>query len=216
MLKPLTAPLALLVVAGAVASSGCSGTSTYGTGTTQEMQLVKDLSGLVSLKRSKPAKIAYEERPGLVRPGQATLPPPVETAATASKDGVSAFPVSPEQQRAQRRAAAARGEKVSGGSAAPTVAGEKLSAEDRKFINWSGPQTPAYRRWLSKRARTMKKNKTPVIAGDAPRKYLTQPPAEYRKAYDSAPKDSVGEAESSKAFKKKSKGNIFSRMLGRG
>ena len=70
---------------------GCNGTSTYGTGTSQEMQLVKDLSGLVSLKRSKQAKIAYEERPSLVRPGGKELPPPVETAAAPAGDGVSAF-----------------------------------------------------------------------------------------------------------------------------
>ena len=195
------------------ALAGCTGTSTYGTGTSQEVQLVKDLGGLVSLKRSKQAKIAYDERPGLIRPGQADLPPPVETAAAPAGDGVSAFPVSPEQRRAQRRAAAARGEKVASRSTA--AADENLSAEDRKFMNWTGPQTPAYRRWLTKRAKLRPKGQK-VLAGNAPRKYLTQPPAEYRTPYESAPKDQVGEAESSKAFKKKSKGNIFSKLLGRG
>ena len=203
---------AVLVPLAAVA--GCTGTSTYGTGTSQEMQLVKDISGLVSLKRSKAAKIAYEERPGLIKPGAATLPPPVETAAaTPTGDGVSAFPVSPEQRRAQRRPALERGEKISSGNTGGTE--QNLSAEDRKFMNWSGPPTPAYRRWLSKRAKLLPKGQK-VIAGDAPRKYLTQPPAEYRTPYDSAPKDQVGEAESSKEFKKKSKGNIFSKLLGRG
>ena len=208
MHKPLTALACLSVLV------GCGGTSTYGTGTSQELQLVKDLSGLVSLKRSKPAKIAYEERPSLVRPGRADLPPPVETAAAPAGDGVSAFPVSPEQRRAERRSTKRRGEKPAATSIGGT-AEQNLSAEDRKFMNWTGPPTPAYRRWLTKRAKLRPKGQK-VIAGNAPRKYLTQPPAEYRTPYESAPQGEVGETESSKAFKKKSKGNIFSRMLGRG
>lgn len=207
MLRPFAALLCLSALA------GCTGTSTYGTGTTQEMQLVKDVTNLVSLKSSKPAKIAYEERPGLVKPGGRDLPPPVELASAKPTDGVSAFPVSPEQQRARRRAAAARGEKVAATRAAG--ADDNLSDEDRKYMNWSGAPTPGYRRWLSKRARTLRKPKANV-RGDGPRKYLTQPPQKYRKPYESAPQGEVGEAESTKEFKKKSKGNIFSKLLGRG
>ena len=217
MLSPRT--FLPLVALAAIGLSGCVTGNTYGTGTTQEMQLVRDVSSLVTLKRAKPPKIDYAERPGLVRPANgASLPAPVEKKAAASSGSVSAFPVSPEERRARRRAVLKKGGRLPkrSNSVGPTVVGEELSEEDEKFMNWRGAPTAAYRRWLDKRSRARKTTAKVTRRGDAPRRYLTQPPVEYRKAYESAPQGELGQTESSKAFKKKSKGNIFSRLLGRG
>ncbi|MEO0496189.1 MAG: hypothetical protein AAF141_02300 [Pseudomonadota bacterium] len=60
------AKLALLAAA-SLALTGCIESSTYGTGKTQEAQLAGDLAGLLG-GGEKPARIQYVERPNIVKP----------------------------------------------------------------------------------------------------------------------------------------------------
>ena len=196
----------ILSAAALLLLAGCSvGSSTYGTGKTQESQLVSDLASIVSFKQKKPERIDYSERPALVKPGDtASLPAPIEENSSSS-----AFPVSPEDARGTD---GAKPSIVRNGGFT-----EELTAEDRKFMNWTGPNTKAYRAWTKRRVAEMKARKAAQSGGqDGKRRYFTEPPNDYRKAYSSAPTGELGMPESSKEFRKKSKGNIFSRLLGRG
>ena len=57
------------LVLAALLASGCTGTSTYGTGVTQEAQLYEDILGLATLAPAKKnKKIDYMARPKLVKP----------------------------------------------------------------------------------------------------------------------------------------------------
>ena len=196
----LAAPLALL--------AGCNmGSSTYGTGTTQEAQLVADLSSIVSLtpKKKGPA-IDYSKRPSLIKTGSKELPAPME-ASTAS----SSFPVSPEQVRAERKAGDA--------PLAERPRKTRLTEQDkidRYWSNYDGPNTKAYQAWLQARRERIAKQASATPKTGQERRYLTEPPVTYRKAYESAPAGDVGDTEQTKEFKKKSKGNLFSKLLGRG
>ena len=194
----------ILASAAVILVSGCSaGSSTYGTGTSQESQLVSDLASIVSFKKSKTAKIDYEERAKLVKPGSTRdLPAPIETNTSQS-----AFPGGPEGRRGtgEKPRIVRRGE-----------FDETMTEEDRKFMNWQGPNTKAYREWTQKRVQKVKARKAMVSDNNGGRRYLTEPPNKYRKAYGSAPVGETGLTEDAKEFRKKSKGNIFSRMLGRG
>ena len=190
----------LIATASAALLAGCNvGSSTYGTGKSQEAQLVSDLASVVSFKKKKPQRIDYSERAKLVKPGSAgSLPAPIEV-----NEASSAFP---------------GGEQAATPGAKPRIVrrGEDgLSAEDRKFMNWQGPNTKAYREWTRKRVEKAKAAKA-LATNSSGRRYFTEPPTEYRKAYDSAPTGDVGLTEDSKNFRKKSKGNIFSKLLGRG
>ena len=193
----------LLIAASSVALlAGCNvGTSTYGTGKSQESQLVSDLASVVSFKKKKPTPIDYSERAALVKPtATGDLPAPIEV-----DEASSAFP----------------------GGAETTAPGDKprivrrgeddgLTAEDRKYMNWQGRNTKAYQEWTRKRVQKAKARKALAASETGGRRYFTEPPAGYRKAYDTAPTGDVGRSEQSKEFRKKSKGNIFSKLLGRG
>lgn len=77
--------------------AGCSMTSTYGTGQAPEMALFREVSGGLLNKNEKKEPIEYQPRAPLVLPPSATaeaaqLPPPAETASSASPD----WPVSPD------------------------------------------------------------------------------------------------------------------------
>lgn len=187
-----TASLALL--------AGCNmGSSTYGTGTSQESQLVSDLASVVSFSpKKKRKKIDYSERPELVKAGTGgELPAPIE-----ANEASSAFPGGDGEVAPGTKPRIARGD-------------EGLTAEDRKYMNYQGPMTKGYQAWVNKRLAKRRAEK--AAAGDnGGRRYFTEPPVEYRKAYDSAPKGDVGMSEDSKDFRKKSKGNVFSKLLGRG
>ena len=193
MLRTATAVSAVALLA------GCNvGSSTYGTGVSQESQLVSDLASVVSFKQKKKAQIDYSERDKIVKPGRTSeLPAPIET-----NEASAAFP--------------GDSPTVAHGAKPRIDRGEGLSAEDRKYLNYRGPMTKGYQAWVNKRLAKQREAKAAAGRTNGGRRYFTEPPSEYRRAYESAPKGDVGRTEDSKDFRKKSKGNIFSRLLRRG
>jgi len=187
----------MTVAASALALAGCSG-NTYGTGQTQQEMLLSDINGVVSLG-SKKKRISYTGRPKLVPPPKnATLQPPAEKSDAQD----AYFPVNPEEARQARKNAVdeaeadgrelgalnvrpdrRRGTKIDrydmGGSFNPNGAEQFHTADDvaRSKANLARKRQLAGTGGL----------------GTAPRRYLTQPPAEYRTPADTAPVGVVGE-----------------------
>jgi len=77
-----SAPSAAALLTVAVALGGCETTSTYGTGESPELAILREVTG--GLGAPKPEPIDYQPRAPLVLPpSTAQLPAPVETAETA-------------------------------------------------------------------------------------------------------------------------------------
>lgn len=164
-------------VAGAIAASlvlsGCVSSPTYGTDKTANAQLIDDLSNFVSIRPPKRnSEVAYAPRPSIVEPPEdsgSTLPVP--QASLASKDNPQ-WPESPEETRQRLRDEA---EDARGNYRSPLATGSgAVTAEQREqFRQAKAVQKGAY----------------------SGRRYLSDPPAEYRQPADTAPVDDLGEPE---------------------
>ena len=190
----LLAPL----VASGLALSGCMGSPTYGTDKTAGEQLAGDLSSAFSFSPKRGEKIDYKPRPELVKPApgqKENLPPPQESIETASAD----WPESPEARRARLRADAtahqddpAYQSQIVDDVQTDPVAVKKAMAE-------SGSSHPP--RWSPAdsdkgRAAEIQRRMAEGKQGDPnTRKYLSEPPLDYRVAAATAPQGELGEDE---------------------
>ena len=200
--------LALALAAG-LGLAGCTGGSTYGTGVGQEVQLLNDVTGLVALGGKKEeTKIDYSPRPDLVRsPAGSELPPPVESAPS---DAAGYFPTNPEERRAAALASAEQPDVRSGefsGDGKVDALAETYVAPKRARPNLLKPHEDHYvhsditqdkeRRLAVLDARKQARGAT----GAGPRRWLTDPPTEYRTPAETAPVGDVGEREPRKRAK---------------
>lgn len=190
----------LAAVAGAgLALSGCLGGPTYGTGVSANRQLVTDLSSMMSLAPKEQQKIDYKPRPELVKPGQAELAEnalPAPQQAVASADNPQ-WPESPEERRARIRATATANQ--DNPFYEPEVAGDRVAK-----VQNTGPQR-SHRADelgvvsvadLSKGREGFNKRLAENTQGSpTSRKFLSEPPLDYRKAADTAPQNDIGEDE---------------------
>lgn len=169
-----------LAAVSALALSGCMSSPTYGTDKTASEQLVEDLTGVLSLAPKEKPRIEYQPRPELVKPQTtAVLPPPQDSVRTVS----AAWPESPEQRRARLRAEATENQDN------PTYRSPIVS--DRA-------DTPGAERLLTpqeQRAEFKRRLALQNAAGPATRRYLSEPPLDYRSAAATAPTDQLGEDE---------------------
>ena len=164
--------------ASALALAACSG-MTYGTGTPPGLQTVKDVAGLSSLSGEKRDPIDYEPRPAVVVPPEtAGLPPPSngDTAVAAN------WPVDPDERYEQfrRDVAALEAEGKSLDFELPTGAtpGEDPYAD----------LTPAQRKALIERLAKQARSSVAVDEyGNPVRRFLSDPPVEYREGDPEAP-----------------------------
>lgn len=180
--------------------SGCMGGPTYGTGVSSNKQLVTDVSSMLSLAPKERRKIDYNPRPELVKPGQAelaenALPPPQQAVASADNPQ---WPESPEQRRARIRATAT--DNQDNAFYDPEVAGEGGVAR----VQATGPQR-SHRADeygvvsvtdLNKRREGFNKRLAENNQGSpTSRRYLSEPPLDYRQPADGAPQNDIGEDE---------------------
>lgn len=182
------APLFLGVsaVCAAALLSGCMSSPTYGTDKTAGQQLLEDVTGVISTKTligtSREAEIAYKPRPELVRPASLEVLPEPQREITSADN--AAWPESPEERRARLRAEATEN-RDNAGYRSPIVMGDGFAA--------SGPDmsesTPEQRAEFLRRKREANQ-------GDATnRKYLSEPPVEYRVPDATAAAGDLGEDE---------------------
>ncbi|RUV29699.1 MULTISPECIES: hypothetical protein [unclassified Mesorhizobium] len=188
--------LAPLVVSG-LALSGCMGSPTYGTDKTASAQLAGDLTSAFTVMPKNKEKIDYKPRPELVKPapGQKELPPPQDSIATASAD----WPESPEQRRARLRAEATlhqddpdyQAQIVDDVQTDP-------SAVKTAMAQSASSHPPAWTPADSDKGRAaeVKRRLAEAKQGDPnTRRYLSEPPVQYRAAAATAPVDDLGEDE---------------------
>lgn len=165
--------------------SACSGT-TYGTGVTSEEQLVRDLTGALSLAPEKKEPIEYSPRPGIVKPPSTeVLPPPQESVATPENP---AWPESPEERLARVRAEATANQ--DNPLYRPNIIRDLDNDKPR-------PQTLSVdsRTREEQRQEFLRRRQLATQGDPTRRRYLSDPPTEYRQPAESAPVGELGEDE---------------------
>ncbi len=202
---------ALAVVCGAPALvAACSSGITYGTGTSTEMQTIQDISGILSLTGEKKPEVDRSPRGGIVAPPtlEAGLPPPVDETTTASID----WPNDPDEASRRRRAEEENTPIPQGSLATVRDPGFRLPKEafkegEQAEANWDygrqGPNPKFLGSNAKKYAVEMKAERGGSVdaAGNPTRRYLTEPPAEYRLPDPNAPVDPTPPPEQKKPFK---------------
>jgi len=178
--------LSILVVSSTVLA-GCVGGTTYGTGVTHEEQTLKGISNIFRLRQKKPAKIEYASRPDLVMPpANSSLPQPLEAEASTSNVD---WPETPEQRIARIRGDAVVADIRSGnipveeqlrkkdGTRVASASRKKRSVQaDRggnAFIDVLKTGDPEGKEARRRRGQL-------AYSNSSERKYLTEPPVEYR------------------------------------
>lgn len=191
-----------IVAASAVALSGCVGMApTYGTGKAADTQLMEDVSSMFSLAPKKKEQIDYKPRPELVKPAKAdALPAPQDNITTAS---AGAWPESPEARLTRIRAeATANRDNL---DFQPEVeldvkpARQTIRATRGDDVNMDGStkSIESQRKDFNQRL-AMNRQGSPTE-----RRYLSEPPLEYRQPAATATTDDVGEDEWKKERRRK-------------
>lgn len=188
----------LALVAAATALSACMGSPTYGTGKPADIQLIEDVTGVLSLGPKNKEQIEYKPRPELVKPAStASLPAPQDSLTTASNP---AWPESPEQRRARIRAEATlnRDDPEFQPEVVDTVAA--ASPSPRKIrtrgddLNADGSSV-GHGAMNNQRAEFQRRLRENNQGSPTSRRYLSEPPTEYRRPVETAAADDLGEDE---------------------
>jgi hypothetical protein len=179
------------VVCAAALLSGCVSAPTYGTDKTSSEQLLDDMTSLVAIGpgSNKKAEIAYNPRPGLVRPKSLEVLPEPQQEIAANNP---AWPESPEQRRARIRMEATEneGNPLYRPSVKPSARGvvhnmDDLETEQAKYLGLNDAQ----------RADRTKKIRQRNQGDPNVRRYLSEPPVDYRAPSDKATVGELGEDE---------------------
>ncbi len=165
------------VIAGATAVSaflsGCLGGPTYGTGTSQNVQLLQDITSIASIgSPGKNQKTDYKPRPEIVEPPEgATLPQPQQSLA--SKDN-PAWLESPEETRARLR---------------------ETASVNRDRKPYTSPLASPDDNVSSEQWQQFREAKANAKGAYSDRRTLSDPPMAYREPADTAPVGELGESE---------------------
>jgi len=179
------------VVAGSFVLTGCIGGPTYGTDKTAGEHLIDDLGSAVSMGGDKPKNVKYQPRPGLVLPPEGekvALVQPQQTLAT--KDNPQWIEAPEETRQRLREEADANADRP--GYVSPLA---KSSANSRQLT--AKEQQEAYR----------EARKIQMGAYADKRRFLSDPPLEYRKLPEEAVAD-LGEPEQVKARRRKKEASV--------
>lgn len=191
-----------IVAASAMALSGCVGMApTYGTGKAADTQLMEDVSSMFSLTPKKKDQIDYKPRPELVKPAKAdALPAPQDNITTAS---AGAWPESPEARMARIRAEATANRdnldfqpevELDVKPARQTI---RATRGDDVNLDGSTKSIESQRKDFNQRL-AMTRQGSPTE-----RRFLSEPPIEYRQPAATAATDDVGEDEWKKDRRRK-------------
>lgn len=191
--------IAVAALASAVALSGCMSSPTYGTGKTAGRQLAEDVTGMLSLGPGDREPIEYKPRPKLVAPSdKSELPPPQENVVADS----GLWPESPEERRARIRAEATEGRDEPGFRPAVRGSGNEARLRDpmqrELALSQSTSMDPKTARAEFNRRMAVAHQGNPEV-----RRYLSEPPLEYRAPAETAPVGDVGVDEAKKERERK-------------
>ena len=207
----------VVFLASAVVLSGCTGTSTYGTGKSQERQLFDDILGIAALGGSgKKERIDYSSRSGLVKPpAQAALPAPAESI----KNDAGYFPEDAESKR-QRLLAAVDEAEANGTELPPEIVEARRQSAAAQINRVGGKHEDRDLRYdpskeRSERAAFLQRQaELRGAQGAAPRKYLTEPKRIYRTPAETAPAGVIGEVAENPNLAKKKKKSLWDVIRG--
>lgn len=177
----------------ALALSGCMGAPTYGTGKPADEQLLQDMTGALSLAPKDKPNIDYAPRPGIVMPASTQVLPPPQTDVTASNPE---WPESPEQRLARVRAEATANQDNPGYEPnivrdVPTGKKESRGASPRwNEIDYQQQNIGKDRREELNQRLAERNQGSPTQ-----RRYLSEPPLDYRQPAATAATGDVGEDE---------------------
>ncbi len=190
-LVPASIAMAGLLVA------GCSPMTTYGTGKTPAAQTFEDIGGIVSLggKRHDAVAIDYKERPPVVEPPSTAALPPPETRDQTAMTGDWVNDPDEADKRAKKlvQEAVAFGEdlkfSVPGGATASGTSrlrGDRSHSKDLREEKREASASPEDQKQVMA-AMKAAKNGSVDAQGNPVRKYLTEPPVDYRAPDPEAP-----------------------------
>lgn len=189
----------LALGASAAFIAGCS--PTYGTGTPASVQLLDDLGSAASIRGAQNTDIEYQPRPGLVTTTNGGQLPPPQTSVTETER----WPESPEQTRQRMRAEAT----VTGDSALSTGDGRDsvgpyedpngpFAYRNRTGRAGSAPPPPGWMVGSDAQQRFREARQQTAVSPATERRFLSEPPTEYRQPAASAPVGEFGESEQTK------------------
>lgn len=182
--------------------AGCLGAPTYGTDKTATEQLLDDIGSMASLPTRRTTSINYVPRPDIVRPPQdgaaGDLPPPQPSLASSENPD---WPESPEETR--KRLLAEIDENADRPGFRSPLGGRTASFEERDEVMSprgrdegleprSARRTAAEQRAAYQRARQTEQG---TYSG---RRYLSDPPSEYKQPSETAPIGDLGTPERAK------------------
>jgi len=209
------------------ACSGVSGT-TYGTGKSHEMATMESMANLFALK-TEASKIEYQERPELIMPAnKQALPSPVDTASSSSDPE---WPESPEQRIAAVRAAAPEVGHKSGDLPVEFLTDTNkpgLAKSQRKSQSFEERQAAFAREkgdllyhvrndanGVGESAEAKRRREEIAFSTGVKRKYLIEPPTEYRQPSATAEAGDLGiDSDEIKAAQKKAKQDRYNKERG--
>lgn len=205
-----TAPQGLVLAVAIASLSGCMGSPTYGTDKPADQQLLEDITGVLSLAPKNDQRIEYKPRPELVKPASlATLPPPQDSLVASANPE---WPESPEQRRARIRAdATANRDNL---DFSPEVVDTRTASAPAPVRNARGDVVDTFNGNSKQTREEFNRRLAENKQGSATtRRYLSEPPTEYRKPVETAPVGDVGEEEWRKEQRRKAEaggGSTFS------
>jgi hypothetical protein len=205
-----TALVPSLLVGAALTLGACSSMTTYGTGTTAASQTVQDVAGILSLGgKKKEDPINYEPRPPIVEPPAATLPPPgSDTSAVVASN----WPVDPDEEQ-KRMEALVKERQEAGQSLKFTVPDAparpvKIDPENRvpspesllrAKLRGEGNNSEETKKMFANAK--MAKSGSFDEDGNPVRRYLIEPPAQYREPDLESPVEITEKPKKKKGFK---------------
>jgi hypothetical protein len=180
-------------MAGGAMITGCMGSPRYGTDKTAMEQLTDDLGQSVSLTGDGPKNkgVKYSARPGLVLPSTAAKETLVEPQQSIASTANPAWIESPEETRA--RLVKEADENSDNPNYRSPLASDKVEG---------GRQTTEAQSKAYREARALQKGTY------SDRRFISDPPTEYRQVADPTKLDDLGEPELKKAKKKKKEAAI--------
>ncbi|PSH63950.1 MULTISPECIES: hypothetical protein [Phyllobacterium] len=189
-----------------LALGGCVSSPTYGTDKTAGGQLLDDVSNLASFGPKKRNQIAYNPRPELVRPAEgkaAQLPAPQAAVDTAGNPN---WPESPEARRKRIRDTATANQ--NNPNFTPEVENDMPLAKadaDKSDYGFFGDKVPkVVPHGQTDQSAEFRARKLASTAGSpTTRRYLSEPPLEYRAPAATAAADDLGEDEAKKERERK-------------
>jgi hypothetical protein len=200
--SPVPARIAFVVVAAALAG-GCANSVTYGTGKPTGMQTVSDLTGILSLGGSRGEEIDYEPRPGLVEPPTNNLPPPGEGRPLAENwprdPDVTRAEIAEANRRAQATMSDAEFARRDPGFRVPVEPPQQRQQRQENVANVAGAEEFVAGNQRLAEARASRAGSYDA-EGRPVRRFLTEPPAEYREPDPNAPMTIQEQEESRRGF----------------